>query len=335
MCMNNSFYFNIRDILPYNALFNFVIGNRGGGKTFSAKDFCISQFLKKDEQFIYLRRYKDEIQKTSKTFFNDVSINYENTHFEVKGNNGFINDKVACYFFPLSTAPILKSMSFPDVKYIIFDEFIIDKSNYRYLQNEVTAFLEFYETIARMRDVKVFFLANAITMTNPYFLYFNLSLPYNKNTKLFNDNLILLHLHSNQKYIEEKSKTKFGKIIKNTDYYNYAVNNSFLRDNNNFIEKKSKFAKFFFPFSYKNTVYGVWIDYNASKLFISLDYDPSFPLIYSTTLEDHSPNKLLLKNPNKSHFWRQFINAYKNGLMRFENIKIKNICTDLIKNILF
>lgn len=331
----NDFYFNIRDILPYNALFNFVIGNRGGGKTFSAKDFCISQFLKDKSEFIYLRRYKEEISKSTKTFFSDVSQNFKNTTFEIKNNKGLINNEIACHFFSLSTAPILKSMSFPNVKYIIFDEFIIDKTNYRYLTNEVTAFLEFYETIARMRDVKVFFLANAITFTNPYFLYFNLSLPYNKNTKLFNNNNILLHLHSNQDYIEKKKKTRFGQIIQNTEYADYAINNKFLRDNKNFIEKKSKNSKFFFPFSYKEKTYGVWRDYETNVLYVTDKYDPNFPIIYSTTMQDHKPNMLLLKNPNKSHYWKQFIIAYKFGQMRFQNINIKNICTDLIKNILF
>lgn len=71
-------------------------------------------------------------------------------------------------------------------------------------------FLNLIETIARMRDIKVFMLANPANIyTNPYFLYFGLSLPFNNDIKLFKDNLILLQYMKNEEYREEKRKTKF------------------------------------------------------------------------------------------------------------------------------
>ena len=71
-------------------------------------------------------------------------------------------------------------------------------------------FLNLIETIARMRDIKVFMLANPANIyTNPYFLYFELSLPFNNDIKLFKDNLILLQYMKNEEYREEKRKTKF------------------------------------------------------------------------------------------------------------------------------
>ena len=50
-----------------------------------------------------------------------------------------------------------------------------------YLKNEVFTFLNLLETIGRMRDIRVFLLANSVTITNPYFLYFDLKLPYNSD----------------------------------------------------------------------------------------------------------------------------------------------------------
>ena len=46
------------------------------------------------------------------------------------------------YALALSTSNILKSTSFDGVTTIIFDEFIIDKGCYHYLQNEVESMLE-------------------------------------------------------------------------------------------------------------------------------------------------------------------------------------------------
>ena len=113
----------------------------------------------------------------------------------------------------LSTAQQLKSSNFPDVYYIIFDEFIIESGQGHYLKNEVFSFLGLIETIARTREVKVFMLGNAVTEINPYFLFFDLSLPYNNDIKLFKNNLILLQKINNEKFIHEKKKTKFGQQI--------------------------------------------------------------------------------------------------------------------------
>ena len=64
-----------------------------------------------------------------------------------------------------------------------------------------------------MRDIKVFMLGNPANIyTNPYFLYFDLKLPFNNDIKLFKDNLILLQYMKNEEYREAKRKTKFRKI---------------------------------------------------------------------------------------------------------------------------
>ena len=98
----------------------------------------------------------------------------------------YIDNKVFGYGIPLSTANILKSASFPKVKTLIFDEFLIDNGTYHYLRNEVIQFLDVIETIARLRDVRVILLGNAITISNPYFDFFKLSLPNASSTASIN-----------------------------------------------------------------------------------------------------------------------------------------------------
>lgn len=170
------------------------------------------------------------------------------------------------YAIPLSTTTIFKSVNFEKVTTIIFDEFIIDKGTYHYLQNEVKILLEFVETVFRLRDnVRVFFLANAISSTNPYFLYFDLSLPYNNTIKTFKDGLILLEIMNNEEYRETKRKSKFGKLVENTKYGDYAIENKFLRDDKTFLEHKSQNAKFSFAFIYQNETFGIWADYKIRK----------------------------------------------------------------------
>ena len=80
-----------------------------------------------------------------------------------------------------------------------------------YLQNEVNTFLRLLETLGRMRDIRVFLLGNSADILNPYFLYFDLQLPYNNDIALFRDNTILLQYMTNQKYREAKKQTRFRK----------------------------------------------------------------------------------------------------------------------------
>ena len=139
-----------------------------------SKKLAIKRFLKTGKQFIYLRRYKTEFDDF-KNFFNDIMDEFPDTTFEVKGKKIYIDGELAGYGIPLSTALTKKSVSYERVELIGFDEFVIDSKVIHYLSNEVDAFLEFYETVARTRDnVRVLFLSNAVSVVNPYFMYWNL-----------------------------------------------------------------------------------------------------------------------------------------------------------------
>ena len=326
-------WYNCKDTLTHNCLFNFIIGNRGGGKTFSCKCWCIDDFLKNNKEFIYVRRYESEL-KNNKNFFKPIEKEgkYNDTKFEVKGNKYYINEKLAGYSFPLSKAITIKSSEFPNVNKIIFDEFIIDKGSYHYLPNEVEMFLEFYESIARLRDVRVFFLANAITQINPYFLYFGLQLPY--NSKIVKKNDILLQLVEDTDYIETKKATRFGKMLQGTNYEKYAIENKFLRDKTNMIGRKGKNAKYYFTLVFNSNEYGVWFDRKEGLFYFSYDIDIYSSYVYSITLDDHTENTILIKNISKSPMLKNFIDFYKVGCVRFENVKLRNISFEIIRTIL-
>ena len=333
--MDKNIYYNYDRIISYNALLNILIGSRGVGKTYGATKLVIKDFIKKRRQFIYLRRYKTELSKSMKKFFTEIIKNEEfpNHTFEVHGNTFLIDEEVAGYGVTLSTAQQLKSSNFSDVYYIIFDEFLIESGQGYYLKDEVLAFLGLLETVGRMRDIKVFMLANAVTEVNPYFMFFDLALPYNNDIKLFKDGMILLQYLQNMAYVEAKKQTKFGRLVAGTEYEDYAIDNKFTDDNRVFIEKKSGQSKFSFSFIYKDIRLGVWIDYDNGKMYVSNDYIDN-GLVFATTTGDHSPNTLLYSIAKKYNCWNSFIDNYKLGNVYFESVKIKNICKDVIKNLI-
>lgn len=323
-----AFWWDINKTKSYNCLFNFIIGNRGGGKTYGTKEDSIKEFIKTGGQFIYLRRYKQELANIT-TFFDDIREAFPNDRLEVKGKHFYINEKLAGQAIVLSTAKIQKSTPFPNVTRIIFDEFIIEKGVYHYLADEVTSFLALYETIARMRDIPVYFLSNAVTMTNPYFIYFNITLPYGKLIKRCDD--VLIELVQNPDYIDAKKNTRFARVVAGTDYEKYAIDNNFLLDNKNFVAPKTPNSEYYFTFVYNSVSYGVWVDYRAGVMTVSENIDPSFKIIYSLTTIDHTPNTMLIRGAKRSQLYRSFIEQYTLGNVRFESVKIKNIVQEVIK----
>lgn len=317
-------FFDYQKVLSYNALISIIIGERGVGKSYGSKKYVINRFIKKGEEFVYLRRYKTELKQSVPKFFDDIIANNEfKNKLVVKGNNFYIDGKISGYALALSTANIMKSTSFAKVKTIIFDEFIIDKGCYHYLANEVTQFLDLIETIGRLRNVRVIMLGNAISITNPYFMYFDLRLPYKNDTITFKDGSILVHYIKNEKYREVKKASRFGKLIDGTEYGKYAIDNEFLRDSKSFIAKKDTHSKYFFTLIINGTKYGIWASTKTNMFYVSKDFDPYSNMIYAILNEDHKENTILVK-PTAHPLIKSVINHYRLSLLSFESQKIKN-----------
>ena len=339
--MNENIYFNFQRVLSYNALMTYIIGERGVGKSYGAKEFVADRFINKGKQFVYLRRYKTELKesmmkKGHPIFFEQIIYNedgtknkkYENHKLTNKNDTMYIDDKLCGFAMPLSIANILKSSTYNNVDTIIFDEFIIDKGCYHYLQNEVEQLLDVIETVGRLRDIRIIFLGNAISITNPYFTYFNLSLPYNSDIKICKrDNkgnpLIIVNYIKNLKYREVKKQTRFGQLIDGTEYGKYAIDNEFLRDSKSFIRKKTKTSKFYYILVLNGKKYGIWCDYQNGLMFVSNDYDPNCPVLFSINPDDHNENTLMIRC-RTSPFFKSLIEHYRLARLCFENQQIKN-----------
>lgn len=333
-------YWDLFETLSYNCLMNFVVGNRGSGKTYGSKKWCIDDWLKNKKQFIWVRRFNSEFDDFKTNFFTDIKQIYDDHELEMKTVNynthKFICDgEVMGYGIPLSVSLKKKSIPYPNVDKIIFDEFIIEKGSSYYLKNEVEIFLDLMETVIRLRDDFrcCIFIANAITFTNPYFLYFDVKKPRNKKMIKAKDD-ILIQFVANEEFVEKKKESRFGKLINNTKYAEYSIENKFLRDNEDFIGIKPKNLRYFFTLKANNENYGVWLSNDEGVFYVSSKYDPSYKIVYTTLLENHEPNTMLLKGLSKSIIFKKFVDAFKMGLVYFDSVKTKNIVLETIKHTL-
>lgn len=323
-------FWDISKLLSYNCLLNFVIGERGVGKSFQAKKFVINDYLKNGNEFVYVRRYKTELENAYEGFFEQLqNEGYFVDHaFRISVSKKridkfYMDNQVIGYGVPLSTANILKSASFPKVKTLIYDEFLIDNGTYHYLRNEPIQFLDILETIFRLRDFRALLLGNAITISNPYFDFFKLTLPYNSEFKTFKEGTIMVNYVKNEVYREKKKSTRFGVMVDGSDYGEYAIDNAFLRDNDSFIAKRDHDARVYSTIILKGEKYGIWRNWKTGFVYISKDFEPSNPCVFAFDINDHTENTIYTKARNSTWF-SPVLNSYKMGCLFFESQKIKN-----------
>lgn len=327
--MSSTIWYDINKTLTYNALFHFIVGARSTGKTYGFKKWAIESFLKTGKQFIYVRRYEPDMQESRRTFFAALLSAFPDHEFKTEGNRFLIDGKIAGFAIVLSKAASIKSVDYPEVDKICYDEFLITDTTHHYMRDEVQMFLELYQTIDRFRDTtRVFFLANASTVSNPYFIYFNLNLPRSKNG-ISCKNHILVELVSTPELTEKRKKSKLGSIIAGSEYERYSMDNEFIGDDFSFIEKKTENSKPFFNIYYRGVTYGIWGDLKAGRYTVSLDTCDR--ITYTMSLKDHSPNTMLISSLRNAENFRAFIENVKIGNVFYESLKIKNALYEIYK----
>lgn len=247
-------YYDFAKVFSYNATMNHIVGGRGIGKTYGMQKKVIkdairsihtikheyldsngaikSEFISDvNDQFIYVRRYKEELALARTTFFAAVAKEFPEWDFKVEGweaKMAHVDTRgmkprpwiTIGYFVALSVAQKFKSVAFPKVKTIIYDEYILESGMVHYLPNEAIIFLNFYSTVDRYKDkTRVFFLANSVSITNPYFLEYNVNpddADENGFLRLFKGYMIV-HFVDAEKFSSEVYETAFGKFIYGTE----------------------------------------------------------------------------------------------------------------------
>lgn len=325
--MTKNKYYSPKLLFSHNSIMNVVLSNRGGGKTYSGKEFMVENLKKNGKQSVYIRRTVEELKKAKKTFFNAIKNKYPDDDFKIEGNVGYMNDKILVYFIALSTSITDKSTELPDVTFIMFDEYIIPMKSYcRYIPDEAFMLLELIFTIGRDRnDYKVYICGNSISYVNPLFTYFNIEPVSNKQFQKFKNNMICLELYTNKTYQDEIMRTNFGKLIEGTDYCDYAVYNDVYEDTDDFIcGRDSKEYRFISSFKTNGYEIGVWLDVTKNIFFCDNKIDPSSKNKYTLrNTESEKGYKNIGSDRNTSWRVRDVKTRFINGELYFINQEVK------------
>lgn len=184
--MGKSKYWDIKPILNIKAQYRIIFGERSNGKTYGTLLHMMEDYIKYKKQFAYIRRWLLDIKagKMQQVFDSIVrngevtkltngqwnGIKYRSGKFYLIATNGddTVEDETPMGFvFAIGAMEHDKSISFPGVENILFEEFI---SRNGYLDNEFTLFMNVLSTIIRDRDnVDIWMLGNTVSKECPYF----------------------------------------------------------------------------------------------------------------------------------------------------------------------
>ena len=342
-------YYDYGKALSYNATYNFIIGGRGLGKTYGAKKLSVKSAVKdavsavaNGYQFIYLRRYKTELRMSRNTFFADFQHEFPAYDFRVNGDTAQMShiskrdDKkreweTVGYFIALVVAQSYKSVSFPRVKIIIYDEFIIEKGALHYLPDEAKVFNNFYSTVDRYKDkTKVLFLANSVAVTNPYFIEYNIE-PKNADENGFIrmfGGFLLVHIVDSEEFESGVYKTAFGKFISGTEYADYAVGNEFFDDNENLLAGKHSGAYYLFTLETKAGTFSVWY-YSKTEEYFCQKKLPKSETIYTLLPDRMSDDRTLMTFSDKPLMHLR--TAFRHARVKFDKAPTRNAFIEIFK----
>jgi hypothetical protein len=335
-------WYNWDKIFSFNAVFNFIVGERGVGKTFGWKLKVIKDAIAKGEQFMYVRRYKDELKVSRDTFFDAVGHEFPDWDFRVYGATAQMAPastrdqkqrpwKTIGHFVALSTAQNIKSVAYPLVTNIGFDEFILEKSMTRYLPSETRAFNNLYNTVDRNQDkTRVFFMANSVSIMNPYFLEYDIK-PEQCDENGFarkNHGFIVVHFVQSREFREQVYDTRFGQFIADTDYGDYAVGNEFSDNHDNLLNVKGASARYTYTLETSQGTFSVWIDWLAGKYYIQ-ERRPKQEVLFTMVAEKMADGKTLVTFSDK--IVQVLRTAFRNGNAYFDTAKSRNAFIEIFK----
>ena len=179
-------YWDIYPILSKKARYNVIYGERSNGKTYGTLQYCLECYFTDGSEFAYIRRWDEDlvgkkgeslfnglikngvIRKLSKGKWNTVVYKSRAYYFAFIDDEGTVisDNKPFCYAFALTQHEHYKSNSYPNIRYIIFDEFL---TRGLYLPDEFIIFQNVLSTLIRLRDdVIIFMLGNTVNKYSPY-----------------------------------------------------------------------------------------------------------------------------------------------------------------------
>lgn len=322
-------YYSLKPILKRKATYNVIIGERSNGKTYACLKLALDNYFKDGSQFAYIRRWSVDVrpqkmgglfaalindgylQKVSNGRYSTIVFKtgkFFLANFNDEGKAIYSDTDVLGFAISLNDSEHIKSVSYPLVNLIVFDEFL---TNQLYLENEFILFMNVVSTIVRQRtNVKIFLLGNTVNRYSPYFKEMGLT-----NVLKMKQGTIDLYTYGDSKLtVAVEYCSSLEKSKKNNFYF--AFDNPKLKmitggawELDIYPHKPVNFTKndvkFIYFIEFGDAVY------QCEIVFLP---DQTFTFIHKKTTPIKPYSKVYSLIPNPSYFYSTSINRPKNDL---------------------
>ena len=335
-------YWNPRIVLPYQRHFNFINGERSIGKTYNTEMFFIEKYLERKDEFVYLVRTQDEkkngilkdaFAKVINNHFSDYDFDFTNDTMTIENNDGVIETVGHC--LALSEYQKVKKMSFPNVKYLMFDEYMLESGG-RYFNGwkEPDVFLNLYHTIDREEDrVICFLLGNTTTFYNPYHMHPAFNIPHISPGEIWKGkNVLFQWAVKDEELKDQKKNNKFLEMVQGTTYDKYANKGNYIEDKGTFIKQRPEYARHIFVIQYLDKNFGVWYSDRTNEYFIDEKHDPFCRLQFALSTDDHNDTNFFTRG--KDSLIATLLKNYKRGNVKFASMKVKKMLENQLYRLL-
>ena len=190
-------YYDITKLMNTGAKYMICFGERSNGKTFQALLYGFKEFVKHGSKIAIIRRFREDFKGKRGGAYWDNLVYDGNGHNHIKELTNGKYDTVSyysgrwylayfdedqqklinapepfAYAFALTEMEHEKGNSYPQVRTVLFDEFMTRGS---YLPDEFVLFMNTLSTIIRSRnDVKIIMAANTVSQYCPYWEEFGI-----------------------------------------------------------------------------------------------------------------------------------------------------------------
>lgn len=353
--LRDKIHYSSRKIDGYNLPFNFIISERELGKTTTiVLDKVYKPFKERGETTIVIRRNVNDLSKAYIDDFANVINKFydDNVIFDYSVStlkDGIVDVKVDgkpfLRFIGLSKKiASMKSLMFPNLKNILFDEFICNsRFGEKYLKEEAYKFMEVYNTFRReSENLKCWFLGNPYSVYNPYFIYFNVDTSAIKRGAILSDKkTYALECAEMSQELREYILSVNPLYQFDNSYTRYAFGGQNINDENIIVQKQKPqgFAlKFLFRMEgkfiaiYRDNDYTNLEGINYYATFIDIDSVSRKRDIYCFDFNELVERTSLLSIDDKWRF-SKLKNAMRERKIAFNSIECYYLCEEIFFNI--
>ena len=187
-----SSFWDPKPVLSIPAQYRVIFGERSNGKTYAILLYALEKHMKDGSELAIVRRWDEDFvgPQSARTAYESLRLNGNGSNEILRLTEGSYNaieyysgiyylsnrdetgkitrsDEIVARAFSINSEEHYKGSSYPNIKTVLFDEFIAKRV---YLNEEFVSFCNLLSTIIRQRnDVEIFLCGNTINKYNPYF----------------------------------------------------------------------------------------------------------------------------------------------------------------------